>query len=43
MQVRKTNHVLLYLACEQMVFGVKQLQQQKKLGQTIQEIVVHKG
>ena len=26
MQERNTNHILLYLACEQMIFGVKQLQ-----------------
>ena len=26
MQERKSNHILLYLACEQTVFGAKQLQ-----------------
>ena len=26
MQAQKTNHILLYLACEQTVFGVRQLQ-----------------
>ena len=36
MQERKTNHILLYLACQQMVFGIRHLQK-KELGQTTKE------
>jgi hypothetical protein len=42
MQERNTNHILLYLACEQMMFGIKHIQK-KELGQTTQERMVHKG
>jgi hypothetical protein len=37
MQERKTNHTLMYLACEQMVFGVIQLQKQNWVTQTKRE------
>ena len=42
MQERKTNHILLYLACEQMMNEVRQLQR-KNWVKTTQERMVHKG
>ena len=42
MQERKTNLILLYLAYEQMLFGVRELQE-KELGETTQVRMVHKG
>ena len=37
MQERKTNHILMYLAYEQMVFGVIQLQRKNWVTQTKRE------
>ena len=41
MRERKTNHILLYLACEHMLFGVKQLQ--RKIESHTKERMMHKG
>ena len=37
MQGKKANHALLYLACEQMVFGVSQLQRKNWVKQLKKE------
>jgi hypothetical protein len=38
MQERKSNHILLCLACEQMVFEVKQLQRKNWVRQPMKEL-----